>query len=70
VNESGMIEIHMGMHNTSDMVAVLGTPCVMPTRKLQKKQLLSYSLKTGLNIGITRDLVQVQRVPRLKPPKL
>jgi hypothetical protein len=30
VDESGMIRIQMGMHNRSDMVAVYGTPCVIP----------------------------------------
>jgi hypothetical protein len=30
VDESGMIRTQMGMHNRSEMVAVLGAPCAIP----------------------------------------
>jgi hypothetical protein len=30
VDESGMIRTQMGMHNRSEMVTLLGTPCLIP----------------------------------------
>jgi hypothetical protein len=30
VDKSGMIRTQMGMHNRSEMVAVLGMPCTIP----------------------------------------
>jgi hypothetical protein len=30
VDESGMIKTQIGTHNTSEMVALLGTPCAIP----------------------------------------
>jgi hypothetical protein len=32
VDESGIINAPIGTHNTSEMVAVLGTPCAIPLR--------------------------------------
>jgi hypothetical protein len=29
MDESGMIKTQMGMHNRSEMITVLGTPCVI-----------------------------------------
>jgi len=37
VDESGMIRTQMGTHNISEMVAVLGTPCAIPSRNSNSK---------------------------------
>jgi hypothetical protein len=42
VHESGMIRTQMGTHNTSGMVAVLETPCVIPPRNSNGKVLQHY----------------------------
>jgi hypothetical protein len=39
VNESGMIGTQIGTHNRSEMVAVLGTPCAIPSHYSNSTQM-------------------------------
>jgi hypothetical protein len=45
VDETGMIRNQMETHNRSEIVAVLGTPCAIPSRNSNSAEMVKTFLK-------------------------